>query len=79
MTINSNANYLFFIKHNQNWDYNHNLCYIQELICPNKPSNVKFKRVCKDFPNVFILTKRAMPGEVQVTFGHVIVGNKLLR
>ena len=38
----------------------------------------KYKKVCKDFPNLAILTKSATPGEVQLTFGHATVGNKSL-
>ena len=38
----------------------------------------KYKRVCKDLPKFAILTKSAMPGKIQLTFGHAAVGNKSL-
>ena len=38
----------------------------------------KYKKVCKDFPNLAILTKSAKPDEVQLTFGHRTVGNNSL-
>ena len=43
------------------------------------PAMEKSKRVCKDFPNLAVLTKSAMPGEIQLTFGHAAVGNKSIR
>ena len=39
----------------------------------------KYKGVCEDFPNLAILTKRATPGKVRLTFVHTVVGDKSLR
>ena len=44
----------------------------------DKPARTKFKGVCVNFPNIALLAKSAMPGNIQVTFGHVSVGNKPL-
>ena len=44
----------------------------------SEPAADKFKRVCEDFPHLAILTKRSMPGENQLTFIHMAVGNKSL-
>ena len=44
----------------------------------SEPTTEKYKKVCKDFPNLAILTKSATPGKVQLTFGHAAVGNKSL-
>ena len=41
------------------------------------PTDEKYKKVCKDFPNLAILTKRATPGEVQLTFGSNVDGDKI--
>ena len=38
----------------------------------------KYKKVCDNFQNLAIITKSATPGEVQLTFVHASVGNKLL-
>ena len=38
----------------------------------------KYKRACKDFPILKILTKSTMPGEFQLTFGHASIGYKSL-
>ena len=39
----------------------------------------KYKGVCEYLPNLAILTKRATPGKVQLTFVHTVVGDKSLR
>ena len=44
----------------------------------SKPIAGKYKRVCKDFPNIAILNKSATPSEIQLTFNHTTVGNKSL-
>ena len=44
----------------------------------SEPAAEKYKRVYEDFPNLAILTKSATPGKIQLTFGHVNVGNKSL-
>ena len=43
-----------------------------------EPARKKFKRVCEDLTNLAILTKSATPGEVQQTFVHAFISNKLL-
>ena len=35
----------------------------------------KYKKVCKDFPNLAKLTESATPGKFQLTFGHTTFGN----
>ena len=77
--IFSNALLLFLLDHNQNGVCNHNLCSIQDLMCLDKPYVTKFKRVCADFPNLALPVKITTPGNIQVTFGHMFVGNKSLR
>ena len=47
-------------------------------MCLIKTAAENYKKVCKDLPNLAILTKSAMLGEVQLTFGHAIVRNKPL-
>ena len=47
-------------------------------MCMSEPAAEKYKRVCDNFPNLVILTKNATPGKVQLTFGHVTIGNKSL-
>ena len=44
----------------------------------SEPAAKKYKKVCKDFPNIAILAKSATPGEVQLMFTHTTVGNKSL-
>ena len=44
-------------------------------MCTSKPDIEKYKKLCDDFPNLFILTKSNKPGEVQLTFVHVSIGN----
>ena len=41
----------------------------------SKPADEKYKKVCEDFSNLTILTKSAIPGEVQLPFCHATVGN----
>ena len=43
------------------------------------PFGSKFKRVYMDLPNLEVLTKRAIPGDIQVTYAHASVGNKFLK
>ena len=57
---------------------NKNLRSIQDVMRASKPAMDKFKRFCKDCPNLAILTKSATPGEIQLMFGHAAVGNKSL-
>ena len=42
------------------------------------PSSTKFKCVCADIPNIALLTKRSIPGSIQVTFCNVSVGENSL-
>ena len=49
---------------------------IQEIMRAIKPAAEKYKKVCKDFPNFSILTNSVTPGELQLTFVHMTVGNK---
>ena len=44
----------------------------------SEPDINNYKRVCDNCPNIVILTKGAMQGEVQLTFVHMYVGNKSL-
>ena len=47
-------------------------------MCTSDLSAKKYEKFCKDFPNITILTKSAMPGEFQLMFGHATVGNNSL-
>ena len=40
----------------------------------DEPVGTKFKRVCADFTDIAVLTKRATMGEIQVTFCHMSIG-----
>ena len=42
------------------------------------PACDKSKHVCEDIPNMYILTKSVTPGNVQLTFVHMSIGNKPL-
>ena len=42
------------------------------------PAGSKFKRVCTDLPNLEVLPKSATPGDIQITYARVCVGNKSL-
>ena len=44
----------------------------------SEPAAKKYKRVCKDFPNLAILTKSATPGDIKLTFVHAAVGKNSL-
>ena len=74
--INSNALSLFLLNHDQNGVFNHNLRSIQYLMRSDEPNGTKFKHVHADSTNIALLTKRATPGNIQVTFDHAPVGNK---
>ena len=69
---------MFFLHSHLNRLRNKNLRSIQDVMRMREPAVKKFKRVCKDFPNLSILTKSSTPGETQLTFGHSAVGNKSL-
>ena len=69
---------VFILHHHLNRLENKNFCLIHYVMRASEPAAKKYKRVCKDFPNLAILTKSATPGEVQLTFDHAAVGNKPL-
>ena len=76
--ISTNTLSVFVLHHNLNRLGNKNLCSIQKIMRASKPAAKKYKKSCKDFPNLTILTKITTPGEVQLTFGHTTIGNKSL-
>ena len=76
--ISTNALSVFILHHHLNGIGNKNLCSVQYVMRASKPAAKKYKRVCEYFPNIAILTKSATPGKIQLTFGHVSVGNKSL-
>ena len=45
----------------------------------DEPSISNFKWVCIDFPNITLLTKITINGEVQVTYAYLSVGKNSLR
>ena len=70
---------IFLLDYDHNGICNSNIHPIQYMMLSDEPSGAKFKRVCADFPNIVLLTKSATPGNIQVTFVHVFVGNKSFR
>ena len=76
--ISTNTLSVFILHHYLNGLGNKNLCSIQDVMRASDPAAEKYKRVCEDFPNLAILTNISTPGEIQLTFGHVAVGNKSL-
>ena len=76
--IYSHALSAFLLHHPLNGLGNANIRSVQEAMRASEPATKKYKNVCEDFPNLGILTKIFTPGEVQLTFGHSIVGNKSL-
>ena len=76
--ISSHALSAFLLNHPLNGLGNANLWSVQEAIRASVPAKEKFKNICDDYPNLAILTKSSTPGEVQLTFGHSMVGNKSL-
>ena len=68
----------FLLNHPPNEIGNANLWSVQEAIWASVPATEKFKNTCDDFPDLAILTKSSLPGEVQLTFSHSTVGNKSL-
>ena len=76
--ISTNDLSVFLLHHHLNGLRNRNLRSIQDVMRTSKPAAEKFKRLCENFPNLAILTKSSMPGELQLTFGHAAVGNKSL-
>ena len=76
--ISTNALSLFLLRNYLNGIGNKNLRSIQDVMRASESAAEKFKRVCKDFPNLAILAKSSTPGKIQLTFGHAAVGNKSL-
>ena len=73
--LSTNALSVFILHHNQNGICNKNLRSIQDIMCATELSAEKCKKVRNDFPNLAILTNKATPGEVHLTFAHATVGN----
>ena len=76
--IFTNVLSVFLLHHHLNGLGNKNLCLVQEVMCTSEPAADKFNKVCEDFPNLAILTKSSTPGDIQLTFGHAVIGNKSL-
>ena len=74
--ISTNALSMFVLHHHLNRLENENHRLFLEVMCSSEPDANKFKNVCKDFPNLDILTKSSTLGEIQLKFGHASVGNK---
>ena len=47
-------------------------------MCSDELVGAKFKRVCVYFLILALLTKSAIPGNIQVTYGHMSVGKNAL-
>ena len=76
--ISNNALSMFLLNNHPNRLGGNNIRSIKYLICVSQPAVEKNKKVCKDFPNLVILTKSATPGEIQLKFDHSAVGNNSL-
>ena len=76
--ISSHALSAFLLNNPLNGLGNSNLRSVQEVVRASKPATEKFKDICTDFPNLALLTKNSTPGEIQITFGHSMFGNKSL-
>ena len=76
--ISTNALSVFLLHDHLKGLGNKNLRSFQEVMHASELAADKFKNVCEDFPNLAILSKSSTPGEIQLTFGHVAVGNKSL-
>ena len=63
--ISTNALSMFLLHHHLNGLGNKNLRSIQDVTRAREPAVDKYKRVCKYFPNLSILTKSATPGKIQ--------------
>ena len=69
---------MFIFHHHQNGICNKNIRSIQDIMRKSELAFEKYKKVCDNLPNLVILSKSAMPGEVQLTFTYTSVGNKSL-
>ena len=76
--ISTTALFVFILRHHHNRLGNKNLRLIQDVMRASERAAEKYKRVCKDFPNLAILTNSTTSGEIKLTFGHMAVGNKSL-
>ena len=76
--IYSNALSVFLLHHPLNGLGNENLRSVQDVMRASELATEKYKNVCEDFPNLGILTKSSIPGEIQLTFSHAAFGNKSL-
>ena len=76
--ISTNALSVFLLHHNLNVLGNENLHLVQGVMRVSEPAADKYKNFCEDFLNLVILTKSSTPGEIQLMFGHVAVGNESL-
>ena len=76
--ISTNTLSPFILHHHFNELGKNNLRSIQDVMRASKPAVKKYKRVCEDFPNIAILTKSAMPGDIWLTLGHAAIENKSL-
>ena len=62
--ISTNALSIYILQHDQNEISDQNICSIQDAMRSDKPAGSKFKQVCKDLPNLAVLTKSTTPGDV---------------
>ena len=62
--ISTNALSVFILHHHLNGLGNENIRSVQEVMRASEPAVDKFKNVCKDFPNLAILTKSSTPGDI---------------
>ena len=69
---------MFLLHHHLKGLGNENLWLVQEVIRAREPEADKFQNVCKDFPNLAILTKSSTLGEIQLMLGHAALGKKSL-
>ena len=76
--ISTNSLFIFILHRHLNRLGNKKPFLIQYVMRASEPDAEKYKRVCKVFPNLAILIKSITPGEIQLTFGHLAVGNKSL-
>ena len=59
--IYSNTLSVFLLQYPLNVLGNENLLSVQEVMRASEPAADKYKNVCKDFPNLGILTKSSTP------------------
>ena len=76
--ISTNGLSVFILHNHLNGLSNKNLRSIQYVMRASEPVTKNYKRACKNFPNLTILTNSATTGKIQLTFGHADVENKYL-